>query len=624
MSVHSDTSIDDSSDRSLSSLVQAGSSGAGGNHPQLQLSTSSSFPQYSNIIGQPFCGTSCPPPIIICPHNNSSEHKEYINEEFIRSFNDRYGDQHKILQAKRLMKKMRILGGLHPSSNPDNIDIPSARMGFALLAALNNHDLKMEALNHLEYLLENDPVTEASSIQLVSLTIKVMNQLDREIMQTEILEVQIKTAKIYGLLAELLQRQMGKKHINAITDDLRTQLLNTARALRDLNRLEDPRLDFFVTSALEGIKRVLDDHKGLYEIAGRLYNAAMLGVSFYFRDLNNAPAYTENTFGGIDIKYKFSWYDLALTALALGRKAMTDERALAALQHFTFQHASKNNWRFVYLVVDILTNIAINSPSEQIRKTAFQGKPKFEEFPGVLAFKGYDKLGKEFKIKPVVFLNRPKFINHDGTIRLATAKALIRISEECPDLAIRKRARTEFLARYQKETSIGPREYESQIFEKIQGKELAWINEEPPFDTFPIKKKEWDTSSLTPRRYVSISTLFHQAIIPNEPQEPTCSSSEIPKKKPERKESRIEDLVAAAEMCRAKGLLSEAHSILSSAIKKGLAKNVDKAYLSALYEKRGEISIEQQDPQSAEHDLLKAIEHNADNSDAMDLLKQIR
>ena len=525
---------------------------------------------------------------------------------------------------------MRILAGLHPSSVPDSIDIPSARMGFALLAGLNNHDLKMEALNHLEYLLENDPVTDTSSIQLVALTMKVMKQMDREIMQTEILEVQVKTAKIYGLLTELLQRHISKKHINAITDDLRAQLLTTARALLDLNRLEDPRLDFFVTSALEGIKRILDDHKGLYEIIDRLYNTAMLGVSFYFKDLNHAPTYTDNAFGNIDLKIKFSWYDLALTALALGRKAMTDDRSLAALQHFAFLHASKNNWRFVYLVVDILTNITINSPDEKIRRAAFQGRARFEEFPGVIAFKSYNKLGKELKIKPMVFLNRPKRINLDGIIRLATAKALIRISEESPDLDVRKRARTEFLSAYQFETSKIPQEYEAHYFKSVQGRELAWINEEPPFNNFPIRKKEWDTSSLTPRRYVSISTLFHQAVIPSasvsfsEPQEPTSSSSVAPKKGPERKESRVEDLVVAANLCYEKGLLSEANSILSSAIKKGLAKNVDRAYLSTLYEKRGEIKIELKEYDEAERDLLKAIEHNADNSDALVLLKQIR
>lgn len=629
MSLDSDSTLDESSDRSISSRNQPASSGMSGQHYTLQPDTSANTPQFSSIISQSMCPTGCPPAIILCSHKKSSGHKEYVSESFISDFNSRYGDHDKIQHAKRLMKKMRILGGLHPSSTPDSVDIPSARMGFALLAGLNNHDLKMEALSHLEYLLENDPITEVSSILLIDLTIQIMNQLDRVLIQKEILEVQVKRAKIYGLLAELIQRHFQKKHINAITDDLKVKLLKASRDLRELNRLEDNRLDFYVESALEGIKRILDDHKALYEIAGRLYNGAMLGISFYFRDLNHAPAYTEGALAGIDPKIKFSWYDTSMTILRLGRDAVHDPVKLAALQKFVFDKAKDVNWRFLYLAVDLLTNIAINSPDPKIRKAAFSGNRLYEEFPGILAFSGCELLGKEWKIKQVARLELPKRVNHDSTIRLTVAKSLIRISEECPDLFIRKRARTEFLNRLKSEESERVREFMTEKYKAVQGRELSWINEEPPFDIYPIKKKELDTTSLTPRRHVNFSALIQQALVPSQatftaPQSPICSSSAPPRLATQRKESRVEDLVSASDLCLERGLLSEANSIITSAIKKARAKKVDPHYLSTLYSKRGSIYYELNDIDGAQHDLIKALEYDADNSDATDLLSKVR
>lgn len=512
MSSHSDSALDDSADYTVSTEDRSLNSDKERKSPLLSPCSSTHF---TDVISQTACSSNCPPSIIVYSHHKSNNKKDYVSEDFVQRFNERIGDENNTLKAKRLMKKMRILAGLHPASTPENIDISAARMGFALLAGLNHHELKMEALNHLEYLLENDPITEASSIRLVALTIKVMNQLDRELMQTEILEVQVNSAKIYGLLAELIQRHFATKHINAITDDLRSQLLKTARALRDLNRLEDSRLDFHVESALEGIKRILDDHKALYEIVNRLYNGAMLGVSFYFRDLTNAPQYTEGSFGEIDLKIKFSWYDAAMTILQLGRESMNDSTKLAALQKFVFDHAKKLNWRFLYLAIDLLTNIALNSPDPKIRKSAFSGNHFYEEFPGILSYTNCSLLGKNLDVKPVVHLQRPKMSNHDGTIRLAIAKSLIKLSDESPDLFIRKRARTEFLGHLKTETSKKVREYMMREFKKVQGRELSWINEEPPFDIYPIKKKEPDTSSLTPRRTVDFSTLFYHTLTPS-------------------------------------------------------------------------------------------------------------
>ncbi len=461
--------------------------------------------------------------IVLCAHEKTASNPlnesggEYVSKDFINKFNERVGDQDNIKKARRLMKKIRILGGLHPSSEPDQIDIPAARFGFALLAGLNNHELKMEALDHLENLLEHDPVTEESSIRLISLTIELMTLLNRELIQTEILEVQIKSAKIYGLLAELIQRHYAKKHINAITEELKNQLLATARALRELNRLGDTRLDYYVENALEGIKRILDDNKPLFELIDRVYHIALMGASLYFQDLSIFPQLSERATSGIDLKLKFRWYDASLTLLKLGREAIYDENMLLVLQKFIHDNGRKLNWKFLYLAIEILSTIAINSPSAKIRSSAFTGNKIFPEFPGLVSLLNCSILGKKLSISPIKRFERPKFTNLDATIRLAAAKAVLKVSNYSPDFLMRKSARTAFLNLVNIERSRKVRDYIDNEFRRVQGRELQWINEEAPYNIYPLKRKVYDRSSLSPRRKEEPSQVFKCMIINNFP-----------------------------------------------------------------------------------------------------------
>lgn len=624
MSIHSDSTMDENTELVL----------VRGDYPHDSDSTSDSHSErsrkkektdsiayYSHQLSHRTLAQ--PPPIFFCsPCSSSSkeEEDEYLSEEFITKFNERIGDKTNIRKARRLMKKMKILAGLHPSSSAEELDIPSARFGFALLAGLNHHELKLEALENLEYLLEHDPVTEASSIRLVALAIKVMNQLDRELMQTEVLEVQIKSAKIYGLLAEMIQRHMAKKHINAITDDLRNQLLQTARALRDLNRLEDPRLDCYVESALEGIKRILDDHKVLYEVVERLYNATMIGVSIYLRDLSEFPQFVQGAINGVDLKIKFGWYDAVMTLLKLGREAMNDHCALAALQKFIYDNGKKLNWRFLYLAVDILTNIAISSPDPRIRKLAFSGNRFVEDFPGLLKFAGWNRFGKKLSITPIVRLERPKLSNKDALIRLAVAKSLIKVSNECPDNLIRIQARSAFLNQYRLEKSKKVREYMTGEFNKIQGRELAWIHEDPPYNCYPIEKKNrYESPSLTPRRNSDCSDLFYRTIgLWGKP-----GFSEFDFSAETEPHITVDRLIASSNELLKRQLYTEAAVLITSGIKNGISEKFDMSLMSTLYLKRGHIFRLQGYAERARADFIKALEYSPKNEHASDALESL-
>lgn len=638
MSLRPDCSIDDSHDLSTSSCGSS-TKFSKGSRFSVGLSSkeaSSSQPissgYYYDLIGNSACTGHCPPAIIVYPlRKKRKKGQEYISENFIQEFNERIGDESNVKKAKRLMRKMQVMAGLHPSSTPENVDLPAARYGLALLSGLNHHDLKLEALNHLEYLLEHDPITEQSSVRLVALTIKMMNQMAREHIQAEILEVQIKRAKIYSLLAELIQRHYVKNHINAITDDLRKQLSDTAKALQSLNRLEDPRLNFYVESALQGINRILDDHNHLYEIVNRLYSAVMAGVSVYVRDLSNFPQFVDTATRGIDFKFKFGWYDAALTLLKLGREAINDREKLSAIQKFIHDKASELDWKFLFLAVDILTNIAINSPDPEIRKQAFIGDRSHHDLPGLLNYSNCSILGKGVNARPVIHLRRPKLVNHDATIRLYIAKSLIRIGNESPDLLIRMRARMEFLKRYKEETSRKALNYMDGIYTSIGEKEFEWVNEMPPFERTIADPSPLETASITPRRNVDFSSFFHdnvyngadefahsEAVSENSSTVSQYDGSETPS------HPTLHQLVELSDKLIEEKRYEETAAILTKAIHAERQSNKDDIVLSNLYLKRGVAQTYSGNIPAAQHDFSKAYELDPTNSIALKLLKDIQ
>ena len=185
-------------------------------------------------------------------------------------------------KARHLILKMRQLAGLDPSDL--RIDIPSARLGLCLLAGLNNQEIKLLALENLLDILKKGCYTKEESIQLIGLSIKLLKLMERELIQTVDLEAQNKIAQVYSVLAETLHHHYGKKHINGITKELKNELVGSAKALGNLNRLEDARLKFNVNCALEGVRRLKDDGKELFILLEGIFHLTSGAVSLYFKD----------------------------------------------------------------------------------------------------------------------------------------------------------------------------------------------------------------------------------------------------------------------------------------------------------------------------------------------------
>lgn len=408
------------------------------------------------------------------------EEEEDVSPEFINDFNKHIGNNKNKEKAHRLIEKMRRIGGLIPSFSNEDVDIPAARLGLSYLASLSNPELKIEALDNLLLLLQNDSLGKETSFNLVNLAISLMKRMNRELMQTEILDVQIKITQVYSLVAELLQRHYAKRHINAITKELKIELINTTKALQALNSQEDVTLNFYTKLALEGVRRIVDDRKELFDLLERFAHAFMAVYCLKSDQGDTSEGYRQLmlTFKDLDPHLKNAWYNGALILNELAKEAKTDINKLTAIQVLIREKWKVFNWKFTYAAIGILADLSLNGETEQIRKMAFQGiKVLGPDYPGLATFADEKDLKKYLDFSPMTHFKKPRRKNPNNVIRQFCIEHLAKIAIESNDEAIRKKARFTLVKRLYVEKKEEILAYLKTIVPETKEAQKQWIKE---------------------------------------------------------------------------------------------------------------------------------------------------
>lgn len=388
-------------------------------------------------------------PIFMIERNNKSEdevskkdQEGFVSEELIDCWNSQVGNAKNSKKAQKLIEKMRRIGGLYPSISDEELDIPSARIGLCLLAGLDNQENKMNALNSLLAILKNDTYEKNSSLNLVKLAIKLLRLMDREVIQAVDLEAQNKIAEVYNILTETLHHHYGKRHINAITTELKNQLLLTANSLEKLNRLEDVKLKFNVNCALEGVHRLKDDRQELFELVERISNLAIAATSLYMEDAYEGFKSLKDAFKDINPHLPKSWYNAVLILKSLARGVKDNPNQLTPLLMLIGKKHKKLNWKFSYAAQEILFNLALYGENEKVRLRAFTGIKKIGHgFPGLAHFASCRELRSYASLKPMIHFKRPQKINPNTRIRNACMEHLIELVQKSTDDSIVQKAK---------------------------------------------------------------------------------------------------------------------------------------------------------------------------------------
>ena len=353
-----------------------------------------------------------------------------LTEEIINRFNENIGRQEDRAQIELLIAKMRRLGGLDELAEGDRLDIPSARIGLCLLSALNTEEYKLSALKSLLGILEKDDNRKPSADQLIPLTIKLAELMDRNLVQATTIDVQMSMAKVYHLLVEKLLIHYHKEHINGITRELKRALKQTALALGKLNRNENISLKFHLKSAVKGIHLLVDDEEQLVTFLTRLYNLSAAATSFYMNDTLTAFPKLELALRDVDIELSSSWYNSTLIIQNLEHKILEEKIDIKALLMF-IEHKKKTlNWRFSYAAVLTLYRICLHGKTDEVKLKAFKGLEIQNELgetikiPGLRDFLHLEDLPGYRSWGPIKHFKRPQKVNPNPRIQEICADCL--------------------------------------------------------------------------------------------------------------------------------------------------------------------------------------------------------
>ena len=416
---------------------------------------------------------------------------EDVTEDFIKEFNERRGNADNVAKAWKMLKKTRILAGLEKQKEPAHADIPSARRNFFLLAKLAHKELKLAALDNLITLLQNDEITSDTAFDLIPLAKNLMEQMDRELAQTQLIEEQVKICEAYGIVTELIQRHYAKKHLGGITAELKTQLIQTARTLEDLNTHNDPCLHFTVEYAKEGIKRLKDDRKELFELGERLFHLLVSAASVYAEDMMNFSQEIEKVYQGLDIRVKEAWYDAALLFSELAKKAQNNIADLIILQAMLKLKGKDLDWKFIYKAIVCLGKIAVTGSTPEIRLAALEGQKCIDvDYPGLLNYIACKEYSLKPDLKPIKHFKLPVLKDHNVIIRGLCVVTLLQINKLCLDKPLRKSAKAALLYRLKREHDCGVLQLLINSIPKGASNQLAWVNEVGNAYEFVPPKKE--------------------------------------------------------------------------------------------------------------------------------------
>lgn len=395
--------------------------------------------------------------------SNQEEDDLSVSDGFIKEFNEKIGSMANARAAKVLLEKMRQLGGLDPGLSVNEINIPNARLGLCLLAGLHDYEYKTQALESLQELLQRDDLSKKNAFNLVNLTIKLLDTMDRYQIQNEVIDHQILLAKVYGTVANLLQRHYAKKNLNGITRELKVQLIATAKSLEKLNRQNDPRLSYYVSYALEGIRRLKDDCEVLFDIVERFYHGVASAVAFYLEDPYVGFREACRVFQDLAPGMTHSWYNGVLILTDLHRGARSGDSAkLQQIQLLLDDKYRDLDWKFTYAALEILYDICLNGETEEVRHIAFLGinpnsEPSFDH-PLLPAIQNFVACTNQFdphlSFKPIKYLEKPYIKDPNTLVRQACAEYLFQLIHKSPDPLIQEAAISNWFQRKALETEI--------------------------------------------------------------------------------------------------------------------------------------------------------------------------
>lgn len=418
----------------------------------------------------------------------------------IEEFNNNIGNETNRSEVKRAIESMRALGGvpckgIAKEEMPPKIRINDARRG--LMYILENLDktadpkLRVRTLKALQDCLAYPAITENSSDGLLLLANQFREIMHPDLVQGRSTSLQIEILKTFSMFAELIIQTYFAKNNNAIDQRLKEQFIETIRDLKSFNTNghNDPVLSFHAEMALEAIKRLKSNRQELLDLLKIIYHTGMSASELslmiyghgYASDVELISEHLQEALANIKIYIKNSWYDEWLFIhKELSKTAKNNLNDLELMQMRFVQHYEKSNWRFTYAVLELLSDIALNGATPEIRMRALLGNPQMTQMlPGLVTFSNCSHIATKIKTRPLMHFKRPKNVDYNQIIRIRCIKELNKIVNESQDPNVCMEAKKALLNRLSCEDNLNIKAAIQEIVPSDKSRREKWLKSKP-------------------------------------------------------------------------------------------------------------------------------------------------
>lgn len=330
------------------------------------------------------------------------------------------------------------------AEKPENLS--SVRSDLCKLSRISSDhyaEQKEEIFNQLIRFIENDPTTQPTSNGVLNIVIELNSDLDLSKVQRLTISLQKKIAKAFSSSVELYLRHYYKRHVNAVMESLKKELLATQKSFFGLNTQKNEAIEFANQMALEASKRMTSDNSLFMEVLKRLTSLVAAGGMLFDKDLSGFFSELKKTFEGIEDKIKKEWFEDLFILKELIRKAPNEITKIEIIHKRLLVDQKNRDWKFFYGALEILREIALHNDDINVLSYILLGHSPstfyLREQTSVIVEKESDcttfttKKENNLPIRSLDFPGIVKFLKDHSYVRKAT---VIQESDKMADEAL--------------------------------------------------------------------------------------------------------------------------------------------------------------------------------------------
>ncbi|MGM0440688.1 MAG: ankyrin repeat domain-containing protein [Chlamydiota bacterium] len=282
-----------------------------------------------------------------------------------------------------------------------NVDqVQQGRAKLYTLSGCNHYELSKEALEALILVLECDPIQENTAQGLIALQKRIAEDSKAVLSQEDTITLQRLRIRAYATTLISILLHSTEKHLNAISEATKQEILTATKELQALNSSEDPEIAFWTKFSYEATITLKSEHSSSEEWLKRTATMASFIMNITSSGAQIAGAAATPTVGGVlslpssisgnltaayndlssaisSVHLEKQWLKPVLTIIYMAYfSALNGKEFTAFLQKVTeYKHSPQHTGgssELFFSIIFALEHIVIHSPKPKIRQDALR------------------------------------------------------------------------------------------------------------------------------------------------------------------------------------------------------------------------------------------------------------